>query len=227
MNEQVSFLRHSAWISPEDYSDPIVVIGCGAVGSNLALNLAKLGAQEFVLWDADIVEAHNLPNQAYMPKHIGMPKVEALASTLQEFNPDIKITTHKDFFTEEDISTLKGYLILATDNMQSRKMIGELVEPSVLKVFEVRLGFDYGELNIFDPVEKEQRENWLSGLQDDSEVPEGPCNQRICTTLVNLICAHAAHMVASTVRADYKNLNFNPKSKSMFVLNDKFEYYEL
>lgn len=87
MSTAVSFLRHAGWVGPEDLNDTLTIIGCGAVGSNLALIAAKMGFHEFDLWDADIVEPHNLANQAYDVEHIGMKKVAALASspTLQEF----------------------------------------------------------------------------------------------------------------------------------------------
>ena len=62
---QVSFLRHAGWVGPEDLTTPLVIIGCGAVGSHVALCAAKMGFSNFILFDADVVEAHNLPNQTY------------------------------------------------------------------------------------------------------------------------------------------------------------------
>ncbi len=44
---------------------PVSILGCGASGSALGLQLAKLGVPMLGLWDADIVEEHNLSNQYY------------------------------------------------------------------------------------------------------------------------------------------------------------------
>ena len=61
----VSFLRHAAYFSPEDAREPLNIIGVGATGSNIGLYAARMGFHNFRIWDADIVEDHNLPNQIY------------------------------------------------------------------------------------------------------------------------------------------------------------------
>jgi hypothetical protein len=65
--------------------DPVVwatrsigIIGAGAVGSKIALELACLGLTNVTVYDFDKVEAHNLSNQAFCASHIGKPKVLAL-----------------------------------------------------------------------------------------------------------------------------------------------------
>ena len=132
-----SFLRHSGWISPQDFTDPLNIIGCGAVGSNLALIAAKMGVHSFRLWDLDLVETHNLPNQAFEPKHIGQNKAEALAEVLQRFNPEIEVEVHKSFFTKDNKDEVDGPLVIATDTMSSRKEIYDTfyMNPSVDYVF--------------------------------------------------------------------------------------------
>ena len=117
----VSFLRHAGWISPEDLQDTLTIVGCGAVGSHFALIAAKMGFHNFSLWDADIVEDHNLPNQAYDVEHIGKKKVEALAEVLKRFNPEVQIETHDTFFTKENKDEIFGPLVIATDTMSSRQ----------------------------------------------------------------------------------------------------------
>ena len=62
VEESVSFLRHAGWVGPEDLTDTINIIGCGATGSHIALAAAKAGFHSFQLWDADIVENHNADN---------------------------------------------------------------------------------------------------------------------------------------------------------------------
>lgn len=63
-------------------SSNAVVIGCGALGSAVALQLAKLGIP-LELWDDDVVEAHNIPNQLlFGPEDIGKGKAVALADAI-------------------------------------------------------------------------------------------------------------------------------------------------
>jgi tRNA A37 threonylcarbamoyladenosine dehydratase len=56
----------------------ITVIGAGAVGSCTVLALAKSGAERIVVYDDDVIEAPNLPNQWYRLADVGRPKVIAL-----------------------------------------------------------------------------------------------------------------------------------------------------
>lgn len=215
---QVSFLRHAAFVGPEDFMDPITIVGCGAVGSYIAYFLAKMGCQKFVLFDKDYIEPHNLPNQAFDPEHIGQKKVDALKKVLQKFNPQIEITTYDRFFSEKDGELVEGPLVLATDTMKSRQEIYNAfyMNTSIDHVFEVRLGFGYGELNIVDTTDPQSCESWKSSLRDDSEIPDGPCNLRICTTLVAIIAAQAAHMICAKYAAERKGIDWDIKSKHMF-----------
>jgi tRNA A37 threonylcarbamoyladenosine dehydratase len=116
-HQQVSFLRAAGWVTPEDLAFPLIIIGCGAVGSNVALCAAKMGFTNFILWDKDEVEAHNLPNQTYEISHIGMPKVQALEEVLKRFNPEVRVESHNSFFTEAHASALQGFVVIATDNL--------------------------------------------------------------------------------------------------------------
>lgn len=69
--------------------------GCGGLGSNVAMLLARTGVQNFVLIDDDSVDASNLNRQHYLPAHIGRPKVEALAEQLRTLNPQIQPLCHQ------------------------------------------------------------------------------------------------------------------------------------
>lgn len=64
--------------------------GCGGLGSNVAMLLARSGVQNFVLIDNDSVDASNLNRQHYLPAHIGRPKIDALEEQLRALNPHIQ-----------------------------------------------------------------------------------------------------------------------------------------
>lgn len=220
MKETVSFLRAAGWVSPEDLSFPLVIIGCGAVGSNVALCAAKMGFSNFVLYDNDEVEAHNLPNQTYEISHIGMPKVQALEEILKRFNPEIRVEGHNSLFTEANASALQGFVVIATDNMVSRKFLIEMCTFNCLVdgLFEARLGFDYGEVNIVNPLSVIDCDNFKNGLKDDKDIPEGPCNLRICATLVGIVTSHLVHQMCAAVVAKKTSEDWKYKRKNIFNL---------
>lgn len=200
----VSFLRHEGWIGPADFADTIHIIGCGAVGSHIAVLAAKMGAHKFVLWDSDVVESHNLANQAYDVEHIGQLKVDALTSVLKRFNPAIQIQTHPYFFeTSKHKQLLNGPVVIATDTMSARYDLYDAfkMNAQVKGVFEVRLAFDYGEVHTINNLDLQECKSWFSTLKDDSEIPDGPCNLRICTTLVQLSSSMTVHNICSRYAA--------------------------
>lgn len=72
-------------------SVPVGVAGAGGLGSNTAMLLARSGVERLLLVDDDVVEASNLNRQLYWPRHLGRPKVGALAELLRELNPAIRV----------------------------------------------------------------------------------------------------------------------------------------
>jgi hypothetical protein len=198
MNQNhVSFLRHSGWVDPGKMRDVVTVIGCGAVGSHAALLLAKMGVTNFELWDADVVENHNLSNQAFDVCHLGTPKVDALASVLTRFNPEINVSTNNMFFDSDTCHFPGGPVISAVDSMSARREIMNLCADNfdVSRFYEMRLGFDFASINFVDNLSTRDVNEFLSTLKDDSDVEEGPCSMRMCTTLVYNAVSIMVHQI--------------------------------
>ncbi|MCY4304561.1 MAG: ThiF family adenylyltransferase [Aestuariivita sp.] len=72
-------------------SATIAILGCGAVGSQIAIQLAHSGFQHFVIIDNDIVEESNLNRSIFRRDDIGVPKVQALKSAIHRISPSIQI----------------------------------------------------------------------------------------------------------------------------------------
>jgi molybdopterin/thiamine biosynthesis adenylyltransferase len=65
-------------------SRPFFVIGCGGLGSQIAVMLAALGAQRLTLVDRDTIEASNLNRLFWAsPADVGLAKVDVLAEHLR------------------------------------------------------------------------------------------------------------------------------------------------
>lgn len=221
--KEVSFLRHSGWFGPEDAQDTTInIIGVGATGSHIGLYCAKMGFHNFRVWDMDVVENHNLPNQIYSCQDIGSKKVDAFERVLKDFNPHIQVEKHDYFFkTKDHKDLLDGPLVLTVDTMSARKDIFESFKYNwkIRKVFETRLGFDYGELNIIDCFNSSQLNEWESTLLDDSQIPESPCNMRIITTLVCIISSYTSHKICDLVSSSRRNTNYDYEKKTIFNYN--------
>lgn len=222
---EVSFLRHSGWFGPETASDTCInIIGVGATGSHIGSMCAKMGFHNFRIWDADIVESHNLPNQIFEAEDIGSLKVDAFERIMKAFNPHIQVEKHPYFFkTEKHKDLLDGPLVLTVDTMFARKDIFDsfYLNWKIPKVFETRLGFDYGELNIIDTMDTDILEEWQSTLKNDDEIPEGPCNRRLVVTLVNIVSGFTAHKICDLVSSQNTNQDFSYQKKNIFNFNQQ------
>jgi molybdopterin/thiamine biosynthesis adenylyltransferase len=110
-------------------STRVLIAGCGSGGGNVALQLAMSGLVHFILVDKDILEPENVIRHVCGIRHLGMPKVDAVADLLLDRNPRIEIAKHSiDVMDDEFEDLVRGadVVVLATDNEPSRWRINEL-----------------------------------------------------------------------------------------------------
>lgn len=69
----------------------VAVVGCGSVGSKVAMHLARAGVRRFVLVDGDMLAAGNLVRNELDWRAVGMHKSQALTARLQEVSTDCEV----------------------------------------------------------------------------------------------------------------------------------------
>ena len=69
------------------------IIGCGSVGSLIALELARSGIGRFVLVDNDVLNFHNLCRHQCGIQEVGSYKVEAVRERILAINPMAQVET--------------------------------------------------------------------------------------------------------------------------------------
>ncbi len=70
-----------------------IILGCGSVGSLVALELARAGVSHFILCDADIVEYHNICRHQCGIEDVGDLKVNAVKKKIKSINPRAEVIT--------------------------------------------------------------------------------------------------------------------------------------
>ena len=136
----INIQKHMDFFDPTAFEDQIHIIGCGAIGSHLAEQIARLGITNVHLWDFDKVSAHNIANQNFRDKDIGVLKTHALEEIMKEINPEIEITVHDNGWKEG--VRISGWIFLAVDNIDIRREIIEdnLANPYVKGYCDIRMG---------------------------------------------------------------------------------------
>lgn len=103
-------------------SSRVLVIGCGGIGSSLALLLAGSGIKDLTLADADIIESSNLNRQLFWrKKDIGRAKTDILQREINDRFDDIKIQTIRAELNDDEIidtskSNHVSAIAITTDN---------------------------------------------------------------------------------------------------------------
>ena len=83
----------------------VAILGCGGIGSVVAVNLVTAGIGEVSLVDDDMIEESNLTRQfLFANSDIGRPKVEILKERLQERAQHTKINTY-NFLIKDELSS--------------------------------------------------------------------------------------------------------------------------
>lgn len=126
-NDQV-YMRQSLLFHPDEHRERlgrIVLIGAGAIGSAMALTLAKMGVGAFSVYDADTIAIHNGPNQVlYSLADAGTRKVDALIYRLHDLTSAAiaeQITTYPQRCTVDDLADYDT-VIIATDDLPTRRV---------------------------------------------------------------------------------------------------------
>lgn len=103
----------------------VSILGCGGLGSNIAMILARAGIGEIFLYDFDKVEYSNLNRQNYKISDIGKEKVLATKKIIEETIPYTKIHAKNMFLNEKKMDEIvenTDYFIEAFDNKESKVM---------------------------------------------------------------------------------------------------------
>lgn len=69
----------------------ITIVGLGAIGRQVALQLAAMGSRDLQLIDFDTVENTNVTSQGYLHEDVGKAKVAATAHATKRIDPQIAV----------------------------------------------------------------------------------------------------------------------------------------
>jgi hypothetical protein len=98
MSDRPSRFTRQEELVPQDRlgAVTITVIGVGAIGRQVALQLAAIGAPRIQLIDFDTVDATNVTTQGYFADDVGTPKVEAVTDTIMGLDDSVRVETIQD-----------------------------------------------------------------------------------------------------------------------------------
>ena len=193
----MNLLRQLEFLNPNTITETIHIIGLGAIGSNIAMHLTRMGFNKFTLYDFDGVESHNIPNQIYDTEDIGKAKDVSTKAHMLAINPEAQIRT---FALGWSGQTLSGYVFMCVDSIATRNKIREHCSRNmyVKALFDFRMGLTSAQhyaANCSNDEEMMFLKASMDFKEEEVKVPVSACGSALTvlptiTTITALGCAN-------------------------------------
>jgi sulfur carrier protein ThiS adenylyltransferase len=159
------------------------VIGVGAIGRQVALQLTAMGIPWLQLIDDDTVEISNLASQGYSEIELGKLKVEATAQFCQWIDSSIEVHTLAERFKR---STKVGNAVFScVDKIDARRLIWKAVKDKAVFYVDGRMSAEV--LRVLTACDAESRKHYPTTLFSSDEAFVGSC-----TAKTTIYCANIA-----------------------------------
>jgi len=159
------------------------VIGVGAIGRQVALQLTAIGISHLQLIDFDRVEIHNLATQGYFVKDLNRLKVDATSELCRQMTDDLAIEILADRFKRT--TPVGNCVFCCVDSITVRKHIWEAVKDRVNFFCDGRMSAEV--LRILMACDDKSRDYYPQTLFAQEQAQAGPC-----TAKSTIYCANIA-----------------------------------
>tara|TARA_Y100000401_G_scaffold6551_1_gene4482 strand:- start:747 stop:1415 length:669 start_codon:yes stop_codon:yes gene_type:complete len=177
------------------------ILGCGAIGSAAALQLCRMGAENFCLYDNDEVDTGNIGVSQYTIYDVGYAKVDMLKSKLKDINDSVEVVCMEEMFSNYVYMDDNDIIILGFDSMKSRmdavKAIGKWKRSKPYALIDGRMGAEhYQQYVILKPTLSKYEQVWYP----DEEGSEEPCNMKATSYCSNMSGSFIANAVRKIIK---------------------------
>ena len=172
------------------------VIGVGAIGRQVALQLASIGIRSLQLIDFDRVALTNVTTQGYRPHQIGQSKVEAIAEDVKAIDPEIEVNVIVDRFRPHFTS---GKAVFAcVDSIKARSAIWRSLQARCSLWIDGRMRGEVIRVLASDdpPIDS----SYGRTLFDPSEAHTGSCTSASTVYAANLAASLMVHQFTRWLR---------------------------
>ncbi|MDB5339857.1 MAG: UBA/THIF-type binding protein [Planctomycetaceae bacterium] len=183
------------------------VIGVGAIGRQVALQLAALGIQKLHLIDFDTVELTNVTTQGYRQSDLGLAKVLATERAVREIDPLIEVTTIQDRFRPRHV--VGDAFFCCVDSISTRAAVWRAVHLNARFWSDGRM---LGEvLRILTTTDESGRKHYSETLFEQSEAQSGSCTARSTIYTASIAAGMMLHQFSRWLRGGITDpdLTFN------------------
>lgn len=174
----------------------ITVIGVGAIGRPLALQLAAMGARKLQLIDFDAVDQTNITTQGFTAEENGVLKVSAVRRSILAIDPEIDIETICDRYRPKQ--TTGDVVFCCVDSIDVRAAIWRSQQEGARFWADGRMRGEV--LRILTATDESSRQHYKTTLFPGSEAQAGRCAAKSTIYAANIAAGLMLHQFARWLR---------------------------
>lgn len=100
------FKRQDKFLTDIFHKSSVSILGCGGIGSNASIMLARAGVSTINIFDFDKVEFSNLNRQNYTYEDVGRSKVLITKKKIEETIPNVKVNAMEIFVDKNNLDEI-------------------------------------------------------------------------------------------------------------------------
>ncbi|MBE9206454.1 ThiF family adenylyltransferase [Nostoc sp. LEGE 06077] len=184
----------------------VTICGAGALGANIAENLARSGFDQLTVIDRDRIEERNLSTQPYYRSDVGAFKAKILANNLYRAIGTKVDAKTKELTANNTPQLLKDsqLIIDVFDNSIARQAVKDYADQFQIPCIHAGLAADYAEII------------WNDVYRVPSDVNDDVCDYPLARNLVMLTVAVTCEAIVSFI-ATAQQRNFTITLKDLTV----------
>jgi ubiquitin-activating enzyme E1 C len=147
-------LRLEGWDQYRLMSSRVLVAGVGALGCEIAKNLALMGVGELILVDYDVVELSNLSRQMLYDDHdVGKPKAAVAEEKIRRMNPHVSVAGLQRDIRQlpQEVFANVDVLVSCVDNWPTRRWFNSVAVLHNRLLVDVAVDGYYGNVQVIVP----------------------------------------------------------------------------
>jgi len=166
-------------------SQRVAICGAGALGSNLAVHLARQGVARLTLIDRDRVEIQNIGTQVFAMDDVGALKAEMLRNIIfRDLGEELTAVARElDAGNAQKLLRNHDLVVDAFDNAASRLAVKEACLSAAIPCLHIGVNEAYGEIR------------WNESYLVPSDAQDDVCDYPLARNLILLVVAAASEVV--------------------------------
>lgn len=218
------FNRNTSLIPRSIEQEQILLVGAGAVGKQVAISLASMGAKNMEIFDFDKVDTTNISTQAFRVFDVGKNKAQVVSSMCKDldYENDAKFVPYDEAW-DPDATKPPTIIFSCADTMSCRQALFKYFKKceTAKAFFDTRI---LGEsMYIFSIKKDEDAINFYEKtLFSDAEANEGRCTARTTIYTATIAANLAIHQFARFLRGVTMD-----KNRGYHMMESNFHRYQV